>query len=492
MSPRPLLVLVALFSAQLASAALTLPRVIGDHMVLQAGRPAPIWGWAEPGQTVTVRFGAQEKSAIAAADGRWLLRLDPLDASATPAELTLTASGGGAAPESRTLADILVGEVWLCSGQSNMEKPLGEQRGQKPVFNAEQEIAAADFPSIRLFKVKKTRADSPARDVESDSGWVVCSPATVDTIKFSAAGYFFGRQVHRELGAPVGLIDSTWGGTRIELWTPLEAYAGQPGLEDFAAAAARGPGAKHEGSPLATHYHAMIAPLAPFALRGAIWYQGESNLMVQPEETRYAEKSAALIRGWRGAWGQDFSFYSVLIAPHLYHVVRPAQVVSPEAQPRFWMQQIEAARRVPGAGIIGSTDLVDDLDDIHPRNKRDIGERLARLALAKDYGRADVVWSGPVFRSVEFAQGRATVRFDHADGLAATDNKPLKWFTLAGADGRFFPGLAEIVGDTVVVSSPHVPAPAAVRFAWDEAARPNLANGAGLPAFPFRSDARFP
>ncbi len=487
MSPRPLLLPLALLFAHAASAALTLPRVIGDHMVLQAGLSAPVWGWAEPGQTVTVRFGAQEKSGVAAADGRWLVRLDPLPASATSAELAISASGGGAAPDSRTLADVLVGEVWLCSGQSNMEKPIGEQRGQKPVFDAEQEVAAADFPQIRLFKVKKTRANTPARDVESDAGWVVCSPASIDAVKFSAAGYFFGRRIHRELGAPVGLVDSTWGGTRIELWIPLEAYASQPGLADFAAAG-RAPGVKHEGSPLATHYNAMIAPLAPFALRGALWYQGESNLMVQPEETRYAEKSAALVQGWRTAWGRDFSFYSVLIAPHLYHVVRPAQVVSPEAQPRFWMQQLAAARRIPGAGIIGSTDLVDDLADIHPRNKRDIGERLANLALAKDYGRADVVWSGPVFRSIEFAEGRATVRFDHAEGLVATDKKPLNWFTVAGADGRFFPGAAEIVGDTVVVGSPHVPRPAVVRFAWDEAARPNLANGAGLPALPFRSD----
>ncbi len=488
MSPRPLLLALFLFFAHGASAALTLPRVIGDHMVLQSGLPAPIWGWAEPGQTVTVRFGAQEKSAVAAADGRWLVRLDPLPASATPAELAVSASGGGAAPESRTLADVLVGEVWLCSGQSNMEKPIGEQRGQKPVFNAEQEIAAADFPQIRFFKVKKTRADAPAHDVESNSGWVSCSPATIDAIKFSAAGYFFGRQIHRELGAPVGLLDSTWGGTRIELWIPLSAYKNQPGLEDFAAAA-QNPGAKHEGSALATHYNAMIAPLAPFALRGALWYQGESNLMVQPEETRYAEKSAALVHGWREAWGRDFSFYSVLIAPHLYHVVRPALVVSPEAQPRFWLQQIAATRRVPGTGLVGTTDLVDDLADIHPRNKRDIGERLARLALAKDYGRADLVWSGPVFRSVKFEQDRAILHFDHADGLASADKKPLGWFTVAGADGRFFPGQAEIVGDAVVVGSPHVPAPAVVRFAWDEAARPNLVNGAGLPALPFRSDA---
>lgn len=494
MNPRLLLLVCAFLCAHAASAALTLPRVLGDHMVLQAGLPAPIWGGADPGRTIVVRFGAQEKSTVAGSDGRWLVRLDPLIASAAPAELSVTATGAGAAAESRTLVDVLVGEVWLCSGQSNMEKPIGEQRGQKPVFNAEKEIAAADFPAIRLFKVKKNRASAPAADVESEGGWVVCSPASIDAVKFSAAGYFFGRKLHRELGAPVGLLDSTWGGTRIELWTPADAYARTPGLEDFAAAAARDPsGAKHEGSLLGTHYNAMIAPLAPFAIRGALWYQGESNLMVQPEETRYAQKSSALVEGWRRAWGADFSFYSVLVAPHLYHVVRPGQVVSAEAAPRFWMQQIEAARRIPRSGIIATTDLVDDLSDIHPRNKLDVGERLARLALARDYGRADVVWSGPVLRSAEFSGERAVLRFDHAEGgLVATDQKPLSWFAVAGADGRFFPGSARIEGDAVVVTSPLVTAPAAVRFAWDEAARPNLANAAGLPALPFRVDADAP
>lgn len=494
MKPRILLLAAALLCVQAAHAALTLPRVLGDHMVLQAGLPAPVWGRADPGRTVSVRFAGQEKSGLAGADGRWLVRLDPLTASATPSELTVTATGAGAAPESRTLANVLVGEVWLCSGQSNMEKPLGEQRGQKPVFNADKEIAAADFPSIRLFKVKKSRASAPAADVETESGWVVCSPASIDAVKFSAAGYFFGRKLHRELGAPVGLVESTWGGTRIELWTPAGAYAGTPGLEDFAAAAAREPAAAtHEGSPLGTHYNAMIAPLAPFAIRGAIWYQGESNLMVQPEETRYSLKSAALVRGWREAWGTDFSFYSVLVAPHLYHVLRPAYVVDAGAAPRFWMQQIEAARQIPRSGIIATTDLVDDLNDIHPRNKLDVGERLARLALAKDYGRADVVWSGPALRAAEFAGGRAVLRFDHAEGgLVATDQKPLTWFTIAGPDGRFFPGTAKIEGDTIVVTSPLVTAPATVRFAWDEAARPNLANAAGLPALPFRAGAGAP
>lgn len=487
---RPLIAAFVSLLASSAFAALTLPRVLSDHMVLQSGLPAPVWGWADPGQTVSVAFAGQAKSAEADASGHWLVTLDPLYVSTTPAELVITASGP-AAPETIRLSDVLVGEVWLCSGQSNMEKPLGEQRSQKPVFNAPAEIAAADFPAIRLLKVKKLRADSPARDIETDTGWIACSPATIDAIKFSAAGYFFGRKLHRELGVPVGLIDSTWGGTRIELWIPPSAYARQPALADFAAfvAGPHSPGGKIEGTPLATIYHAMIAPLAPFALRGSLWYQGESNLIENEDESRYAEKSAALIDGWRALWNTPLSFYYVQLAPHLYHVVRPAQIVSPESLPRFWAQQT-AAQRIPGTGMIVTTDLVDDLLDIHPRNKLDVGERLARLALARDYARAEVVDSGPVFTRADFAEGRAVLHFDHTHGgLVSTNQKDLAWFTIAGPEGRFYPATAVIEGETVVVSSPRVARPSRVRFAWDEAARPNLANAAGLPAVPFETAA---
>lgn len=460
----------------------SLPSVFGDHMVLQSGMAAPIWGTANPGESVTVTFANQSKTALASTDGKWRVALDPLTPSAEPRELIVRGES-----ELR-LNDVLVGEVWLCSGQSNMEKPIGEQRGQKPVLNAEEEIRAANFPQIRLLKIKKTRADSPAADLVLTAPWTVCSPETIDAIKFSAAGYFFGRKLNTELNVPIGLIDSSWGGTRIEPWTPAEGFDTVPALAPFALAA-RQPGAKTEGTQPSSLCNAMIFPLAPFALRGAIWYQGETNLIDEPTNTAgYTDKMAALINGWRQLWKSELSFYYVQLAPHLYHVVRPASTVSPEIEPLFWEAQT-AALRIPRTGMIVTTDLVDDLMDIHPRNKRDVGERLARWALAKDYARSDIVFSGPVFRSMEIKGNLAYLDFEHVDGgLVSQDEKPLRWFIVAGEDGVFFPAQAVAQGGRIIVSSPRVAAPKTVRFAWDEGARPNLANKAGLPAMPFRTD----
>lgn len=462
-----------------ARAELSLPRIFGDHMVLQAEQPVPVWGWAEPRQKVTVNFGAQEKRAVADATGRWSVVLDASPISATPAELKISAE------TQRIFSDVLVGEVWLCSGQSNMEKPLGEKSGQKPVFDAPQEIAAANYPLIRLFKVTKARSSTPARDLKGE--WVACSPESIDRIKFSAAGYFFGRKIHQQLHVPVGLIDSTWGGTRIEVWTPPEGFALMPSLAEFANAT-KTPGEKVDGSEPAALYNAMIYPLVPYALRGALWYQGESNVIEVDDSDVYPDKMAALISGWRQIWQREIAFYYVQIAPHLYHVVRSAQVASPEATPRHWEAQA-AAQRLPHTGMVVTTDLVDDLTDIHPRNKKDVGERLARWALAKDYAQAGIEVSGPVFERMEIDGPRAILHFTHlGGGLITTDGKTPSWFTIAGADGKFFPATAAIEGDTVVVSSPRVLEPKIVRFAWDEAAQPNLANKARLPALPFRTN----
>ena len=468
--------------------ALELPHIFGDHMVLQAGLPVPVWGTAEPGDTVAVEFAGQRVSATADASGRWRVDLAPLPASSEPRALVVS-SNRKSEIQNRKFTDVLVGEVWLCSGQSNMDKPLGEKKGQLPVFDADAEIRAATFPQIRLFKVERAKSNTPASDLQGQ--WVVCGPDTVDAVKFSAAGYFFGRALHRELRQPVGLIHSCWGGTRIEPWTAPEGFAAVPSLASFADACTR-PGTQIEETTPSELYNPMIRPLAPFALRGAIWYQGESNIIGVDDGPRYCDKMLALVRGWRSVWGREFSFYFVQVAPHLYHVVRPNTVVSPEATPRLWEAQAAAARLLPRSGMIVTTDLVDDLTDIHPRNKKDVGERLARLALAGDYGRADLVTSGPVFSRMEIAGARAILHFDHlASGLRSTDGKPLTWFTVAGTDGVFFPAAATIEGDTIVVTSPRVPAPAVVRFAWDEAARPNLSNTAGLPAQPFRTDDPF-
>jgi sialate O-acetylesterase len=460
-----------------------LPHIFGDHMVLQSGQPVPVWGWADPGEHVTVRFGKQTQRAMADASGQWRVTLKPLDRSNAAAEMTVKG-----AKESKTISDVLVGEVWLASGQSNMEKPLGLKDGQKPTFNYEDELKAADIPEIRLFKIKKRKANTPGGDV--DGAWVVCSPTSVDQIQFSATAYYFGKAIHAAVGAPVGMIDSTWGGTRIEPWTPPSGFAMVPSLSNFAEAT-KTPGVKVEDGEVSTLYNGMIQPLVPYAIKGVLWYQGESNIIGVDDGARYADKMTALVQGWRKEWGSEFPFYYVQVAPHLYHVYRHDTVSDAEATPRLWEAQT-ASMRLPKTGMVVTTDIVDDLFDIHPRDKKDVGERLARWALNRDYGHSDVVVMGPLFKSAEFSGGKATVSFDDlGGGLVASDGKPLSWFTLAGKDGRFWPAVAVIDGDHVVVTSPKVPEPTVVHFGWDEAAQPNRASKAGLPAIPFRSDDPF-
>jgi sialate O-acetylesterase len=462
-----------------AQAAVRLPAILSDHMVVQRAERVPVWGWADPGETVTVEMGSQRQQTRAGDNGRWRIDLDLRQAPAAPTSMTVRG-----ADQAIVIEDVLVGEVWLASGQSNMEKPLGEQRGQKPTFDAAAEIAAASYPGIRLFKVKRKKAGQPLDDVAG--AWVGCAPETIDAIKFSAAAYFFGQRLHKELGTAVGLIDATWGGTRIEPWTPVrgDSASGSGALAGATGSSAAGSGANNDAP--GQLFNGMIAGLAPHALRGVIWYQGESNILDTDDGPLYAPKMEALVGGWRGHWQRDFPFYYVQVAPHLYHVLRQARVGDAEAAPRLWEAQADALR-IPGTGMIVTTDLVDDLFDIHPRDKKNIGLRLANLALKQTYGRKEIVASGPVFRALAIEGSQAVVSFDHGEGLAARDGKPLTWFSIAGSDGRYHPASAAIKDDKVVVASPRVPAPVAVRFGWDEAAQPNLVNGAGLPARPFRS-----
>jgi len=462
--------------------ALQLPSFFGDNMVLQQSQRVPVWGWAKPGTEITVKFGGQARHAKAGADGRWEVRLKSLQASSQPADMVIEAG------DIRTFTNVLVGEVWLCSGQSNMEKPIGKQPGQKPVFNAEQELAAADFPEIRLFKVHTALAAEPQKEIRESSGWQMCSSNSLEAIKFSAAGYFFGREIYNRLKVPVGLIESSWGGTRIEPWTPLEGFKMVPALASFAAPL---PATNKLSSttPMAI-YNAMIAPLVHFTMRGALWYQGESNCMgKEPDGPVYTDKMAALVSGWRRLWGEgDFPFYYVQIAPFKYYSGNAKRVPYADALPEFWEAQTRALR-IKNTGMIVTTDLVDDLKDIHPRDKQDVGKRLAFLALNKTYGQKDVVCTGPVFKKMKIKDNQAILSFDDADGgLVSKDGQPLTWFTIAGADKKFVPARVVIANNTVVVSSPDVAQPVAVRFAWSEIAQPNFANQAGLPAVPFRTD----
>lgn len=419
-------------------AEVTLPSVIGSHMVLQRDAPVPIWGWAEPGEEVRVKFADSQVSTKADEQGKWKVTLPAMKANATGRTMSIEGKN------SIELEDVLVGEVWVGSGQSNMEWQLRVTHGAK------EAIEAANHPRIRLFHVPKVQNNAPAKDVKAE--WKVCTPETVPG--FSAVLYYFGLKLHRELDVPFGLINSSWGGSPIEPWTVTEKSSG--GM-----------------------YNGMIAPLLPFAIRGAIWYQGETNAL-QKNGLAYADKMKALIEGWRNAWGTDLPFYFVQIAPW-------SGRYEEGELPKLWEAQA-ASLKIPGTGMVVITDLVDDIKDIHPRNKLDVGNRLALWALAKNYGKKDLIYSGPLYTSMKVTGKSIQLSFAHTGkGLKSSDGKPLTEFQIAGEGGEFVPAKAVIEGDTVVVSAPGVDSPTQVRFGWHKLANPNLVNSAGLPASPFQT-----
>lgn len=447
------------------SAETRVPAIFGDNMVLQRGQPLPVWGWDDPGVQVTVSVGGAGVTTVAGGDGTWRVTLPPLEAGGP---YTLTVQGSSVI----TASNVLAGEVWLCSGQSNMEMQVSR------VENAAQEIAAADHPRIRHIKFRHRPAEKPMTDVPSD-GWKVCSPETAGG--FTAAGYFFGRYLEKELDVPIGLIGSNWGGTRIEPWTPPVGFKKVPALENIAAhldtyPTKRKNGAINHQSPLAL-YNGMIHPIVPYAIQGAIWYQGESN---NGEGMLYHEKMKALILGWRSLWKRELPFYYVQLAPFRYGG-DPARLAG------IWEAQLKTLA-LPHTGMAVTVDI-GNITDIHPRNKQDVGKRLALWALADTYGRRGIVYSGPLYRSAAVEGDRIRIAFDHVDGgLVSRDGKPLTWFTIAGEDRTFAEATAEIDGETVVVHADAVEKPVAVRFGWHQEAQPNLANKAGLPASPFRTD----
>lgn len=488
-----------------ARAEIKLPAVIGDNMVLQSGRPVVLWGQAAPGEEVAATVGAASAKTTAAADGRWSLRL-PAPTAAGPVEVNIRGAQGPA----RTLKNVVVGEVWVCSGQSNMEFAVSR------AVNADAEIAAADFPQIRLFLVKKAVADKPQTDCEGQ--WTPCSPETVKG--FSAVGYFFARGLHKDLNVPVAVIDTSWGGTPAEAWTSRKALEGNPALkpmverwdhsvaqwpqdkpkqeaafakqlESWKQAAAQAKAAhtqpprrpnvpmdpaKSPGRP-ANLYNGMIAPLLPLAIRGAIWYQGEANVSRAFE---YRTLFPLMIRDWRAAWGEgDFPFGLVQLAPYAYGF-------DPEWCAELRQAQTETLRVLPHTGMAVTMD-VGDPKDIHPKNKQEVGRRLELWALADAYGRK-LEFSGPVYHSSTIEGGAMRLRFDHAaSGLTTRDGKAPDCLTIAGADMIFHPAQGALEGDSLVVSSPAVPEPKAVRYGWKQDVEPNLANKEGLPAVPFET-----
>jgi sialate O-acetylesterase len=460
-----------------------LPGYFTDHMVLQRDQPLPIKGKGDPGKGITVEFSGQKVSAKVDAEGNWSATLQPMPASAEPQILKINHV---------TLNDILVGDVWVCSGQSNMEWPLNR------TLNFEEEAAKANFPTIRHLKIKHLHETTPQPDVKAE--WKVCNPENAP--EFTAVGYYFARRLTRELDIPIGLIGSNWGGTRIEPWIPAEAFETQPELADLVEEAKnpkpikKGEKRTHQRSTLI--YNAMIHPLLDYPIKGAIWYQGESN--GNPTEAdAYLPKKKALIGGWRQAWNVgDFPFYFVQLANFRESQDDPAggDGYAPirESQRR--------ALKIPNTGMATIIDI-GEAKDIHPKNKQDVGYRLAQWALAQTYGK-DIVPSGPMFKELKIEGDKARAIFDHVgSGLMIGKkeiHKPyepvqevkdgkLAEFAISGEDGTWHWADAVIDGDTVVVSSPEVKKPVAVRYAYRmNPDRANLYNKEGLPASPFRSD----
>jgi sialate O-acetylesterase len=452
-----------------AHATVVLPRVLGHGMVLQRDKPVAIWGTAAPGEAVAVQFGTQNPRTVADAAGHWQVTLAPLAASATPAELVVQGTNA------IRLRNVLVGEVWLCSGQSNMEYTMRKNskvtRPTVPGQNPVDELDYAHNPEIRIFLVNRKEL---ARPDSLHRGWAVAQDSALRS--FSAAAYFFAKELHARLHVPVGMISSAVPGSRIEPWVAAEAFQQDPAFA----------GQKVEGEP-GKFWEPMVQPLVPLALRGVLWYQGESNCFLA-ETTAYTAKMRTLISSWRAAWGDpELPFYYVSLAPFKYSDTHDKVVLTPETLPRFREAQA-AVLQVPHTGMIETTDLATAEGGIHPGFKWEIGRRLALLALADTYHVPGVVAESPVFRSLSVKGNVATITFSSAAPLLSKNGQPLTDFAIAGADGVFVPAQARIKGQRVLVSAPQVSHPLAVRFGWSEVAQPNLFSKAGLPARPFRTD----
>lgn len=495
-------ILLAAMLSLAAQAEIRLPALFSDNMVLQQGAPLPVWGWARDGEAITVQFQNQEVTATAAA-GKWKVVLGPVPAGG-PFEMTIRGENAV------TIKNILVGENWICGGQSNMEFPV--ERTLEP----EAAIAGAKFPDIRLFKVEVAGADTPQEDVKAQ--WIVCSPETI--AKFSAVGYFFGMGLHEHLKTPVGLIESCLGGTNASSWLPREVLAANDEfadiLKDYDAALAKYPEAKAAyDAALAEHkakldkakadgvelspqelrapaepmgpqhvkrpgalYNAMIAPLQPFAVKGAIWYQGEANAKSVAAARQYNLLFPAVIEQWRKGWGQTrFPFLFVQLAAYADH---PAWPLLRDAQ--------TATLSLPDTAMAVSID-VGAVDNIHPKDKATVGKRLVQAARNAAYGE-DVEATGPIFTEFEKREGLGIVYFRNVSEGLQSSAKPLTGFQIAGEDGVFVPANAAIAGQTVIVRAEGIAKPAFVRYGWQAFPDPpcTLYNGSGLPAVPFRSD----
>ena len=484
--------------------------LFSDGAVLQCEKPIAVWGTAKPGEVVQVTFMGEAQRALAGPDGRWITILPERPANSTGTDLTIAGKDNTV-----VIHDVLIGEVWLCSGQSNMEFKVNG------ALDAKQEIAAANFPLIRHVRINHQIAPQPA-DRVTTSGWKPATPESVG--EFTAVGYFFARDIHQRLGVPVGLIHSSWGGTPVESWMSPMAVASDPAFhvisERWKEKVAAYPAAKAEydvkfptwtaaqpearargekaylewlkqnprprlpgGGPNDSWepmglYNGMINPLVPYALRGVLWYQGESNV---GQAAEYRALFSSMITAWRAHFGQgDIPFFWVNLANYR------APYDSSDLTWAFLREAQTQTLALPNTGQALAIDI-GEADDIHPRNKQEVGRRLALVAKRRVYGlMADD--TGPTFASAVREGAAIRVRFSQASGGLVAHNKPPQSLEIAGVDRVFKPALGKVERDTLVVWSPQVKEPVAVRYAWRNNPEANLYGGGGLPVVPFRSD----
>ncbi len=446
---------IILFSA--ANANISLPEIFGSNMVLQQKSDVKVWGWAKPGEPVKLMADWLSDDLETKADnqGTWSLMLK------TPAAggpFTIRINGYNEI----VFENVLIGEVWLCSGQSNME-----WSANAGLVNKEEEIANASYPKIRFYTVNNSTAVYPQNHCTGE--WVECTPETMRN--FSAIGYFFARDVQKVLDVPIGIVNSSWGGTPAEAWMPEEVFDKDFFLEEAATLQKSVPWGPVEKARI---YNAMISPLVPFQIAGVLWYQGEANTV---NAYAYKELLSGLISSWRKAWKKDFPFYFAQIAPYRYGDNFNGVEVRDEQR---------QALEVENTGMVILSDIGDTLD-IHPKNKQGVGLRFANLALHRYYKALDAEDSGPLFQSMTIEKNKAIISFTHAEGLHSADKK-VSYFEIAGNDGVYYPAEAKIEGEKVVLKSKKVDIPKMVRFAWRNTATPQLFNSAGLPASSFRTE----
>lgn len=491
-----LLILCAKFSL---TAQVKLPAFVSDNMVLQQNAKVNLWGWASPNEKINIQLGWSDTQieTVANAEGNWKVTVDTPNGSEKGYTITINANN------KIVLNNVLIGEVWICSGQSNMYFPVGKEEGtwKTGVKNYQEEVKNAFYPSIRLFTVLTNASPKPLDDVTGS--WKPCSPESINT--FSAVAYFFGRELYQRLNVPIGLVSTSWGGTKAEAWTSqnvlesnisflpilqqdakneklyqekLEAYY-LASINQQIASAANAPKTelkkpkKEANKTSYVLYNAMLYPLINYTMKGVIWYQGESN---SGQAQLYKTLFPAMVKNWRDDWKQgDFPFYYVQIAPHKGQNadIREAQLFS--------------LKTIPNSGMAVTTD-VGDANNIHPTDKQTVGHRLALWARAKTYNEDKLVFSGPIYNHMKIKKQKVQLFFDYADSGLKKNGEVLKEFEIAGEDQIFYPADAKIEGKTIVVSSSKVKNPAAVRFAWKAVPEPNLFNNENLPASPFRTD----